>query len=130
MTSGPERSAEGALRSCGVESAATVGSNLLADWVGPLWSGERVRAALGLPDREALAVLRRDRRVLGVPISDGEVVYPAWQFQQHGATWVVCPTLAAVLTIIGGHDGWAVAVLLNTPAPQFGKIPASMVPNS
>ncbi len=102
-----------------VPSAAAVG-NALAVWAGPFWSGPAVCRKLGLAGQAALDGRRRGRTLLGVRTCDGVDVYPIWQFRRRGQTVDIRPEVARVLGILGGRDGWAVAVLLNTPAPELG----------
>ena len=99
--------------------AAPDDENPLASWVGPFWSGKRVRDELRLASRQALDSRRRAHAVLGVKTSDGAVIYPVWQFHRRDETVEVRPAVGRVFAILGAHDEWAVAVLLNTPAPEL-----------
>ncbi|WP_210438466.1 hypothetical protein [Nocardioides xinjiangensis] len=98
--------------------------NELADLVGPFWSWSRVSAALGLSsDRRARGEV--GGALLGLATTDGQVVYPVWQFHRLPSGRVeVRPGLAAVFHELQGFDPWAVAVLIHTPAPELdGQTP-------
>ncbi len=96
--------------------------NPLASWVGPFWSGRRVRDELHLASRQALDSRRRAHAVLGVKTSDGAVIYPVWQFHRREETVEVRPAVGRIFAILGEHDEWTVAVLLNTPAPELNGL--------
>lgn len=71
------------------------------------------------------AVQHRVRRhqLLGCMTSDGTLVFPTFQFDQHGS---VLPGLADILTILSGatDDCWQVALWLTTPSAQLhGQTP-------
>ncbi len=102
--------------------AASDDVNALVTWAGPFWSGKKVREELGLASRQALDARRRAHAVLGVKTSDGAVIYPVWQFERRRRGVEVRPGVARLLSVLGRHDEWAVAVLLNTPAPELGGL--------
>jgi hypothetical protein len=58
-----------------------------------------------------MAVTRLLRRCL--------TVYPVEQFWRRGGRVEVRPALVPVFRTLRGFDGWAVAVLLHTPAPEL-----------
>lgn len=103
--------------------------NGLAVLVGPFWSAERTRTALGLPDHDALTDLRHRHEVLAVETSDGVWLYPISQFVNNGAGTRVLPGVLAMLTGLAGRDGWAVAVLLETYSPELGVTPLEWARN-
>lgn len=90
--------------------------------VGPFWSAAKVVDALGLGSGQALDDLLRGGRLLGLTTSDGHKIFPVLQFGADAdGVAEVLPGLAPVLTTLRGHDGWAVAVLLRTPAAELGS---------
>lgn len=94
------------------------GSDLAAA-VGPCWSEAKTAAALAV-SVESLAALRTAGGVLGLETADGVWVYPIDQFRTGGGRVEVKPDLLPVFHALRGHDPWAVAVLLHTPAPELG----------
>lgn len=93
--------------------------NKLAQLVGKVWTGARAREELGVPTRQALQARRDTGSVLGVKASDGSVYFPLSQFRREGSKTVVKPAMQAMFRVLRGHDPWAVAVLLHTPAPEL-----------
>lgn len=90
----------------------------VAGVVGPLWSEPRVCEALAVTT-DALAALRATGDVLGAMTSDGVALYPVSQFQRRDGVTEVRPGLVPFLRALHGFDCWAVAVLLDTPAPEL-----------
>jgi hypothetical protein len=82
------------------------------DAVGPFYSSRRVGELLGVT-RQALAQQRQRRRVLTVETSDGQILYPAFQFD---ARRQVVPGLAAVLAESSGApiSDWTLASFLRS----------------
>ena len=93
------------------------GSDLAAA-VGPCWSEAKTAAALAV-SVESLAALRTAGGVLGLETADGVWVYPIDQFRTGGGRVEVKPDLLPVFHALRGHDPWAVAALLHTPAPEL-----------
>lgn len=93
--------------------------NELAALLGPFWSSAKVQDALGVPTRQALASRRKNGSVLGLKTSDGDVVYPVWQFHRRDDAIEVKPALVGMLRILKTFDPWTVAVVLRTPAPEL-----------
>jgi hypothetical protein len=92
--------------------AAPDDENPLASWVGPFWSGKRVRDELRLASRQALDSRRRAHAVpVRPPMA---VIYPVWQFHRRDET-VVRPAVGRVFAILGTRRVGG-CVLLNTPA--------------
>lgn len=95
-----------------------VALNELAALVGPCWSEAQVASALAVPP-ESLAGLRAEGGVLGLLAADRAWVYPVDQFNRRDGRVEVEPGLLPVFRALRGHDPWAVAVLLHTPAPEL-----------
>ena len=68
--------------------------------------------------RQALHQRLKAASVLGCPLDDGSVVYPAWQFLDNGAT---LPGLAEVLKSLssGTGDAWQIALWLSAPSEDL-----------
>jgi hypothetical protein len=97
---------------------ATAKENELAALVGPFWSHQKTRSALGLGPA-GLTALRDAGGVLELVSADGVPFYPAFQFERAGDETRVRPALALVIRVLRGFDPWAVAVLLHTPAAEL-----------
>lgn len=93
--------------------------NALISWTGPFWSGEKVCEQLGLPSVQVLASLCSDGSIFGLETFDGKMVFPVWQFEKYNRTVTVRPVISQVVNILGSHDRWTVAVVLNVPAPEL-----------
>lgn len=93
-------------------------SNEIAHLVGPLWSEAKVCDALGV-DATTLATRRKAGTVLAPTTQDGIRVYPVFQFHQTAGIVEVRLALTKFLTALRCFDPWAVAVLVNTPAPEL-----------
>jgi hypothetical protein len=98
------------------------GRDDLASLLGPFWSATRAREALGLASRQALNERRRSGSVLGLKTASNDIVYPVSQFQRRDGRVEVKPLLVPFLRTLRGHDPWAVATLLHTPAPELGGL--------
>ena len=104
-------------------SSATPTSRELIDLLGPFWSAGRTAQALAVAP-SALRTLCRDGALLGLTSSDGDMVYPVFQFEKTGDDIRVKPPLLTVLRTLRSFDPWTVAVLMHTPAPELhGRTP-------
>jgi hypothetical protein len=76
--------------------------------LGPCYSSRGVARLLGGVSRQAVAERRARRRLLGLRTADGELVYPAFQFDSRGQ---VVSGLAEVLACFASApvDDWTVA---------------------
>jgi hypothetical protein len=92
--------------------------------VGPFLRSDGVQARLGI-SRQAVAAKAARRRLLRTITSDGEHLYPLWQFDGD--------RLAAGLTEVislfpeDAVDGWTVAAWLRTTDPELGGIPLELL---
>lgn len=88
--------------------------------VGPFLRSEGVQARLGIT-RQAVAAKAARRRLLRTITSDGEHLYPLWQFDNGR----VVTGLAEILALFPERavDGWTVAGWLRTRDPDLGKPP-------
>lgn len=93
--------------------------NELAALIGPFWSADRVRSALGGIDRKTLDQMGREGEVLGVTTSDGVTIYPVRQFQRLANGAQVKPAIQRFTRALRHLDPWTVAVLLHTPSPEL-----------
>lgn len=93
--------------------------NELAALIGPFWSADRVRSALGGIDRKTLDRMGREGEVLGVTTSDGVTIYPVRQFQPLASGAQVKPAIQKFTRALRHLDPWTVAVLLHTPSPEL-----------
>jgi hypothetical protein len=105
------------------ERAVHASAPLASPWddlVGPFVRSEGVQARLGI-SRQAVAAKAARRRLLRTITSDGEHLYPLWQF--HGDGVVV--GLAGVIALFpeDAVDGWTLAAWLRTPDPDLGEAP-------
>lgn len=99
-----------------------VADSALVDEVGPLWSTRKVRAELGGVSTQAVHQ-RADRGTLwALPTSDGAIVFPTFQFVRRNGRLETKRGLQVMFKILRGEDPWAVAVLMNTPAPELGEV--------
>lgn len=92
--------------------------NELAALAGPVWSEAKASQSLAVT-RDALAALSRTGDVLRLVTADGQFVYPVWQFSRGDGRVEVKPGLLPLLRTLREFDGWAVALLLRTPAPEL-----------
>lgn len=90
----------------------------LVSLVGPFWSAAQVQEALDPSASEASTVLVP---LLVLETSDGSTVYPVSQFERRGGRVEVKAGLVPLLARLSPFDAWAVAVLINTPAPELGE---------
>jgi hypothetical protein len=107
----------------GVVDSRTGGpvDNDLVDLVGPFWSEAKVCTELSVM-ADTLAVWRAEGAILGPVTADSEPVYPVAQFHRHSGFVEVRPGLLPLLHTLRDYDSWAVAVLLNTAAPELGGV--------
>jgi hypothetical protein len=89
--------------------------NRLAEKAGPFWSARHVIEALNLSGNDELMCAVEHRQLLSVMTSDGVLLFPSWQFDIADGTAKVRPLLLPVFAILGGHDCWAVCVVLRNP---------------
>jgi hypothetical protein len=101
--------------------SGVVGTNEIADLVGPFWSGAKVSDELGV-SAGVLDARRESGEVLGLVTVDGVIVYPVSQFQRREGRVEVKPAMVPVLRAWRQFDGWTVAVLLSTPAPELDDL--------
>lgn len=98
----------------------------MADIVGPFWPGSRVREALHLKSRQALAERVKSGSVLALPVIENSgkttLVYPVSQFRRLGEEIEVRPELVAMLRVLREHDPWSVALVLAAPAEELGDV--------
>ncbi|MFN0030348.1 MAG: hypothetical protein ACKV2O_24605 [Acidimicrobiales bacterium] len=88
--------------------------------VGPFVRSEGVQARLAIT-RQAVAAKAARRRLLRTITSDGQHLYPVWQFEGDG----VVAGLAEVLSLFPESlvDGWTLAGWLRSPDPDLGAVP-------
>lgn len=96
-----------------------VADSALVDTIGPSWSSAKLRSELGDVSRQALNQRVKRGTLLGLPTSDGATVYPVFQFRRRGVRVEIMPGLPSVLKALTDQSAWAVAVLLNTAAPEL-----------
>jgi hypothetical protein len=92
-------------------------------FLGPLLDAEQVRSLLGIPSLEAVDNLVQAKRVLALPGTADEVVYPAFQFSDDGQPY---PTIAEVIEILApvAETPYTIATWLMSPKPYFdGRSP-------
>ncbi|MBB6627491.1 hypothetical protein H5V45_09165 [Nocardioides sp. KIGAM211] len=94
--------------------------NKLALLIGPCWTSEATQEALGLPTLSALKARSVGGSILALTTADGVTVYPVCQFGQHNGQIEVNPALLPMLRTLRHFGSWAVAALLQTPAPELG----------
>ena len=91
----------------------------LAEAVGSLWTSKRAADALGVTP-EDLENLADQGVCLLLTTTDGARVAPLTQFTQDRDGHIgLHPALAPLLCLATAHDPWAVAVMLNAPAPEL-----------
>lgn len=99
--------------------AGAIADSAMVDTVGPSWSTKKVRAELGGVSAQAVHQ-RVDRGTLwALPTSDGATAFPIFQFVRRNGRLETKPGLRAMFKILRGQDPWAVAVLMQTPAPEL-----------
>lgn len=94
--------------------------NALAERVGPFWSSAKVRNELGVRTRQALDSRIASGSLLAVRTADGRLLFPISQFERRGGRVVVRDGLRPLLSTMRDQDGWSVALLIVTPAPELG----------
>src|SRR5690625_3553148 len=103
-----------------LDMAAAPAGDRLAELAGPVWTGSKVQAELGLNSRQALEYRRKSGSVLGVKTADGMVLYPILQFYRTAGGTAVKPGIASMFRVLCEIDPWSVLVLLHTPAEELG----------
>jgi hypothetical protein len=88
--------------------------------VGPFLRSDGVQARLGI-SRQAVAAKAARRRLLRTVTSDGEHLYPLWQFDGER----VVAGLGEVISLFPEQhvDGWTLAAWLRTTDPELGAAP-------
>lgn len=109
------------------ERAVRASAPLASPWdelVGPFLRSEGVQARLGIT-RQAVAAKAARRRLLRTITTDGEHLYPVWQFVDGG----MVEGLAEVLALFPERavDGWTLAGWLRTADPDLGEPPFDAV---
>ena len=94
--------------------------NPLAERVGPFWSSAKVRSELGVRTRQALDSRIASGSLLAVRTADGRLLFPISQFERRGGRVGVRDGLRPLLSTLRGQDGWSVALLIVTSAPELG----------
>lgn len=93
--------------------------------LGPLYSTKHVRELMGIGSRQAISERVKRRRLLAVPGSGGQPLFPAFQFTGAGRP---LPTLGAILDVFRGAAAspYTVASWFVTPEPLLDeKAPAA-----
>jgi hypothetical protein len=90
----------------------------LADLVAPLWTAEHTRRVLGL-SRSAMSQRLKTGSVLAVMSAEGDIFYPASQFETRQGTVRVMPALRKFIMVFRDLDRWTIAVLTHTPATEL-----------
>lgn len=122
---GLEKETEPDPKTVGRKAAILVASEVV--WkkhLGPLLDTADAQELLGVKSRQAVADLRARNRLLGLPKSNGRVVYPVFQFDDHGRPF---ETLVKILGKFAeaGVSPWTVASWFVTPQALLkGKTPA------
>jgi hypothetical protein len=88
--------------------------------IGPFTKTEGVQARLGIT-RQAVAAKAARRRLLRVITTDGQHLYPIWQFDGKGEL-VGLPDVLALFPE-DAVDGWTLAGWLRTTDPELGESP-------
>jgi hypothetical protein len=90
------------------------------DLSGPFLRSEGVQARLRI-SRQAVAAKAARRRLLRTITSDGEHLYPLWQFDGDR----LVPGLAEVISLFPERvvDGWTLSAWLRTTDPELGDTP-------
>jgi hypothetical protein len=109
----PESAAERMLASLPSSPA----DNQWNELIGPFYDTSGLTRWLGRSRQNVHAHMRR-HNILGVQTADGELLYPAWQFDDEGH---LLPHLAEVLRTLraAAPDPWANALWLTAPVERF-----------
>lgn len=67
--------------------------------LGPLLGVDEVQQRLGLSSRRELDKMVRRNQLLALPTPDGQIVYPAFQFDEHGRVY---PSIERIMRIFDG----------------------------
>jgi hypothetical protein len=91
---------------------------------GPFLRTAGVQARLGIT-RQAVSAKAFRRRLLRVVTADGQVLYPAWQFDGDH----VVAGLPEVLSLFSEEavDGWTLAGWLRTVEPELDAVPLALL---
>jgi hypothetical protein len=114
-----------------MNSEVSAGGDLV-ERVGPFWSSGKVVEALALQSPEALHELALDGSVLELTTSDGQSLFPVWQFHRTRGTVVeVLPALLPLFVQLRQADPWSVAQLAVLPADELeGQTPLEVARGS
>lgn len=93
--------------------------NELADLLAPLWTRRRVRNTLKLTDSE-IGSEQAAGRLLGVTTTDGDTLFPLFQFESDRGAVRVRPSLVPFPQRLRDRDPWTVGVLVLTSADELG----------
>ena len=88
--------------------------------IGPFTKTDGVQARLGIT-RQAVAAKATRRRLLRVITTDGQHLYPLWQFDEKKELDGLLDVLA--LFPEDAVDGWTLAGWLRTTNPELGESP-------
>jgi hypothetical protein len=91
--------------------------------IGPFYDSHGLTGWLQI-SRQMLRQRVRAGMVLGCPVDDGSLGYPAWQFDDSGA---ILPGLAEVLVTLNagaGGDSWQIALWLSAPNEELSGMSA------
>lgn len=97
--------------------ASLPGTSPLDQKIGPFYDTAGLAAWLGM-SRQLIHSQMKTGKILGLKTTEGELVYPAFQFGPAGER---LPRLPEVLKILASQldDPWGNAIWLNTPVKKF-----------
>ena len=99
--------------------AEALTDSALVDTVGPSWSTKKLRAELGGISPQAVHQRVARGTLWALPTSDGAAAFPTFQFVRRNGRLETKRGLQVMFKILRGEDPWAVAVLMQTPAPEL-----------
>lgn len=94
--------------------AALPGSHVFDEIAGPFYDSRGLARWLDISTEE-LERRTAERLLLGCPVEEGEIVYPAWQFADNGATLPQLPEVIRTLAA-ASNDSWQIAIWLRSPS--------------
>jgi hypothetical protein len=97
--------------------AALPASHPFDEVTGPFYDTTGLTTWLSV-SRQALHQRVKGGSILGCPLDDGSIVYPAWQFLDNGA---IVPGLSDLLKVLGPatNDTWQMALWLSAPNDEL-----------
>jgi hypothetical protein len=100
--------------------AALPASHPFDEVTGPFYDTTGLTTWLSV-SRQALHQRLRGGSILGCPLDDGSIVYPAWQFLDNGA---IVPGVSDLLKVLGPatNDTWQMALWLSAPNDELDGI--------